>query len=76
MRIVQHRKVGNEEIVIQEHFCFVGVPKAKEGYNNTCSLTSLFYLEANDYLSVMNYYPEVHINYRSNSTFFGAVYLR
>lgn len=39
-------------------------------------MTALFYLEEGDYLAVMNYYPEVHINYRSNSTFFGAVLLK
>lgn len=77
MRIVQNRIVSGSIVVIQDQFCFVSVPlKAKDRYLNTCSLTSLFYLEANDYLVVMNYYAEVHINVRSNASFLGAVFLR
>ncbi|KAL4220713.1 hypothetical protein ACF0H5_021109 [Mactra antiquata] len=63
-----------QAVTIQEHFCVVGVKQSNIKYNNTCSITALFYLEQGDVVTMENYYPEVHINYRSyNNTFIGAV---
>lgn len=76
MKIVQKRSIKGGDIIIQEHFCIAGVANADRSLNNTCSMTALFFLEIDDYLTVVNHYPEVHINLRGNGTFFGAVYLR
>ncbi|KAH3804746.1 uncharacterized protein LOC127835306 [Dreissena polymorpha] len=73
--VVQHRPDTPRDM-LQSIYCRQEIPTGQgRQLSNTCTLTALFQLQKDDYITLENFYIDPEITYSVNSTYFGAVLL-
>jgi len=73
---LQHyRPDKNDTYVVQTSYCRHDMSIGSDK-DITCSVTSLFFMKKNDYISVVNVYPDNEYEFYSTTTFLNAFMLK